>query len=58
MGHLLTGRSLSARRACELGLVNEIVAAICGKSVGCTVGTPGRARSAFAEEREPRREAR
>lgn len=27
MGHLLTGRSLSARRAYELGLVNEIVAA-------------------------------
>ena len=27
MGHLLTGRSLSARRAFELGLVNEIVAA-------------------------------
>ena len=27
MGHLLTGRSLSARRAFELGLVNEVVAA-------------------------------
>ena len=27
MGHLLTGRSLSARRAYELGLVNEVVAA-------------------------------
>ncbi len=27
MGHLLTGRSLSARRAYELGLVNQIVAA-------------------------------
>lgn len=27
MGHLLTGRSLSARRALELGLVNEVVAA-------------------------------
>jgi dehydration protein DpgD len=27
MGHLLTGRSLSARRAYELGLINEIVSA-------------------------------
>ncbi|PXX60924.1 crotonobetainyl-CoA hydratase/dehydration protein DpgD [Nocardia tenerifensis] len=26
MGHLLTGRTMSAARACELGLINEVVA--------------------------------
>ena len=38
MGRLLTGRSLSARRAYELGLVNEVVADDLDAGVGEGVG--------------------